>query len=86
MMTKFKESYSPSPVPVLLDRMFDIKEWLSPINAQLHNISNPHVFLIEKNLLDVVVLRYKNWTRDAEWKPDKDSSKGIPILKPVRFY
>jgi hypothetical protein len=83
MMTFFKESYSPSPIPQLLDQMYDIKEWLTPVNAQLHNISNPHVFLIQKNPANVAVLKYKHWSRDREWKPDVDPASGIPILAPV---
>ena len=33
MITFFKESYNPSPIPQLLDQIFDIKEWLAPVNA-----------------------------------------------------
>jgi hypothetical protein len=83
MMTMFEGSNSPSPIAFLLDQMFDIREWLTPVNAQLHNISNPHVFLIQKNTANIVVLMYKNWSRDLEWKPHNDPANGIPILTPV---
>jgi hypothetical protein len=62
--------------------MFDIMEWLVTVNAQLHNISNTHVFVIQKNTANIVVriLLYKNWSRDLEWKPDKDPANGFSIL------
>ena len=29
---------------IVLEEMFDIKQWLLPFVEQLHNHSNPHVF------------------------------------------
>ena len=46
MLSLFKASYTPSPEAVLLNRMYDVKEWLKPINPSLHNISNLHMFVI----------------------------------------
>ena len=83
MLSLFKASYTPSPEAVLLNRMYDVKEWLKPINPSLHNISNPHMFVIEKNVEGAVVLRYKNWSRDTEWKPSNDPNKGIVLLTKV---
>ena len=83
LMALFKDSYTPSPVPVLLEIMFDVREWLTPVNPQLHNISNPHIFFLTKNANGSVVLRYKQWSRDNEWLPSKDPSKCIEIIKQV---
>jgi hypothetical protein len=79
----FKESYTPDPEPILLKNMYDVKAWLKDINPELHNISNPHIFLIEKNRAEDVVLRYKNWSRDEKWKPAKDPDKAILFLRAV---
>ena len=63
--------------------MYNVRDWLAPINLALHNITNPHIFVITKNTTGDVVLRYKNWSRDTEWLPSKDSDKGITIVKQV---
>ena len=84
MMSLFKESYTPEPEPILLIEMFDVKSWVKPVNLHVHNISHPHVFVLEKNAEGGVVLRYKRWSRDMEWKPvSDDPSKEVVILKPV---
>jgi hypothetical protein len=63
--------------------MYDVKEWLKPINPMLHSISSPYIFVIEENMEAAVVLRYKNWSRDTEWKPSNDPNKGIVLLTTV---
>ena len=84
MMSLFKESYTPSPTPVLLKEMFDVRSWLKPINPQLRNISNPHIFVIEKSsVTGDVQLRYKHWSRDKLWKPSKTPGEELVVLKHV---
>lgn len=78
LIALFKDCYTPSPVPVLLESMFDVREWLAPVNPQLHNISNPHVFFLTKNTNGSVVLRYKQWSL-----PSKEPNKCIEIIKQV---
>jgi hypothetical protein len=63
--------------------MYDVRDWLRQINPGLHNISNPHVFVLLKNVSGSVVLRYKQWSRDQGWLPEKDPTKGIEMLKHV---
>jgi hypothetical protein len=63
-MSFFRTSFTPNPVPELLEVMYNVRDWLSPINPQLHNISNPHVFVLAKSDTGSVVLKYKNWSRD----------------------
>lgn len=77
LMSLFKGSYTPSPVPILLEVMFDVREWL-------HNISNPHVFFMKKSSTGSVVLKYKQWSRDNDWLPANDNiDGGLEILKQV---
>jgi hypothetical protein len=83
LMSLFKESYTPAPFPVLLEMMFDVREWLQPVNPQLHNISNPHIFCLIKNAAGSAVLRYKQWSREKEWLPSGDLNKCIEIIKQV---
>ncbi|XP_028417597.1 uncharacterized protein LOC114542047 [Dendronephthya gigantea] len=61
--------------------MYNVRDWLAPVNMSLHNISNPHIFVITKNGTGDVVLRYKNWSRDTNWLPSDNAEKGITIIK-----
>ena len=60
-----------------------IRKWLSPVNKQLHNITNPHVFVISNNEKKATVLRYKNWSRDLQWFPSKDTKEGVVVIDQV---
>lgn len=74
------ESYTPKPHAELLKQVFDIRTWMADITIDLHNIINPHCFVLRKSSRGDVVLKYKNWTRDEEWKPSNNVDDGIVIL------
>ena len=76
-----RDSYTPTPHVELLEMMFDIRSWMNPMRIDLHNISNPHCFVLEENSKGDVVLRYKNWTRDKEWIPSKNADECFPVLQ-----
>ena len=83
LMNFFQTCTTPNPVSELLTVMYDVRDWLLPINPQLHNISHPHVFVLKKNDSASVVLKYKNWSRDENWQPSNDPNKGLEILQKV---
>lgn len=86
LMSLFKDSYTPSPVPILLEVMFNVRDWLKPVNPQLHNIPNPHIFVLRKNTTGAVVLKYKQWSRDDDWLPANETGEGgFEILKEVYY-
>lgn len=68
-MDAVRNSYNSTPYVEVLDIMFDIRTWMAPARLEMHNISNPHCFVLEENSLGDVVLRYKHWSRDKEWHP-----------------
>jgi len=74
------ESYTPKPHAELIKKMFDIRTWMADITIDLHNIINPHCFVLRKSRKGDVVLKYKNWTRDSEWKPSNNLDDGMVIL------
>ena len=78
------QSYTPSPKPLLLSSMFDIKTWIEPAMKGLHNIIYPHCFKIFTASDGKVKMSYKQWSRDANWMPE--SSEGIEILKVMSFF
>lgn len=88
LMDALRRAYTPTPHVELMDTMFDIRQWIKPVAIPLHNITNPHCFVIQKACSGNVVLRYKNWSKDKHWLPSKDPLECINILKvklqPVR--
>ena len=83
LMSLFQNSFTPNPVAELLTVMYNVKDWLLPINPHLHNISNPHAFVLSRNTVGSVVLKYKHWSRDETWLPSDDPDEGLEILNHV---
>ena len=83
-MTSFENCYTPSPKSVEVERVFDVKEWMTPFSTTLLNISNPHAFKFTKAPSGKVVMQYKNWGSDKneKWKPiSPDPEQWLTILK-----
>ena len=76
-----KQAFTPSPLVEFVDVMYDVREWLRPAKAELHNISNPHCFVLKEATNGDVVLKYKHWSRDEEWKPSSVISDGVVVLE-----
>ena len=74
------KSYTPKPHAEVITEMFDIKSWMANITTDLHNIINPHCFVLRKSSKGDVVLKYKNWTRDRDWKPSNNLDDGLVVL------
>ena len=84
-MNALGEAYTPAPHVELMTTMFNLKKWMKPVSVPLHNITNPHCFVIEKSAGGDVMLRYKNWSREQEWLPSKNPDECIKILKVTKF-
>ena len=54
-----RNAYNPAPFVEVLTVMFDIRTRKAPARIDIHNISNPHSFVLEENSKGDVVLRYK---------------------------
>ena len=81
LIKAIRNAYNPAPFVEVLTVMFDIRTWLAPARTNIHNISNPRCFVLEENSKGDVVLRYKNWSRDKEWKPNRNPDDCITILQ-----
>lgn len=83
-MSTLEKCYTHSPKAVKVENVFDIKEWMTPFSATLHNISNPHAFKFTKAPSGKVVMKCKNWGSDQSenWKPDSPHpEQWLTILK-----
>ena len=80
-MEAIKEAYTPSPHVEFIDVIFDVKEWLRPAKMELHNITNPHCFVLKEAPNGDVVLKYKNWSRDESLKPSDSLNAGVVVLE-----
>lgn len=84
-MKAVSDAYTPSPFVEFVDVIYDVRTWLASAEAELHNITNPHCFVIKEATNGDVVLKYKNWSRDKTWKPSNVTDEGIVILQVCRF-
>lgn len=80
-MNAVRQGYTPSPTVEFLDLVYDVRTWLSEAETELHNISNPHCFVLKENANGDIVLKYKNWSRDKTWKPSGATEEGLVILE-----
>lgn len=81
LIKTIRNAYNPEPFVEVLTIMFDICTWLAPARINFHNISSPRCFVLEENSKGDVVLRYKNWSRDKGWKPNRNPDDYITILQ-----
>lgn len=81
LVNAVRNSYNPAPHVEILTMMFDIRNWMAPARMDIRNISNPHCFVLEENSKGDVVIRYKNWSRDKEWRPSRNPDECITVLQ-----
>ena len=86
LMGALEKCYTPMPKAVMLKAVYDVKKWMENITMPIHNVSNPHVFKIEKAANGKVYLQYKNWGSDntEAWKPENlgdTEDEGLELLK-----
>ena len=81
LMEAVKQSYTPSPGVELFDTVYDVRSWLDAASSELHNITNPHCFVLKETSNGDVVLKYKNWLSDKAWKPSGVTDKGVVIAE-----
>ena len=74
-------AFTPSPSVEFVDVMYDVRSWLTSAKAELHNIINPHCFVIKEASNGDVVLKYKNRSTDKTWKPSNVTDEGVVVLK-----
>lgn len=59
--------------------LMDIKSWLLPHTEELHNHSNPHIFLFYRNRDGHAEIKYERWTND-NWEP-RSENPGLKLIK-----
>lgn len=60
-MAAVEKSYTPSPYVEFVDTMYDVRSWLDAASPELHNITNPHCFVLKEASNGDIVLKYKHW-------------------------
>lgn len=68
LMEAIKESYTPFPHVQFITQIFDVKEWLQWAKIELHNITNPHWFVLKENPKSDVFLKNKNRSGDESFE------------------
>lgn len=59
-----QQSYTPNPNVILLDKIFDVRSWLTPNLHQIHGHSQPHCFRFQLDGTKAV-MHYKNWSHEC---------------------
>lgn len=80
------QAYSPCPHVEFADVIYDVKSWLREAKAKLHNITNPHCFVLRETAYGDVGIKYKIWSRDKTWKPGSLPSQGVVVLEVGHSY
>ena len=78
-----KESNKLVKEAIPLKMLMDIKSWLLPHTEELHNHSNPHIFLFYRNRDGHAEMKYKRWTND-NWEP-RSENPGLKLIKVQTF-
>ena len=71
LLSLIERSCTPTPSAVVLDGVWDFKEWLTPHMANIEQHSWYHVYRFTRNTNGAAVLHYKVYSTDA-WLPNKD--------------
>ena len=61
--------------------MYNGRSWLKVASTELHNITNPHCFVLKEASSDDVVLKYKHWSSDKLWRPSDVTEEGVIVLE-----
>ena len=81
LMEAVEQSYTPSPYVEFVDAMYDVRSWLDAASAELHNITNPHCFVLKEASNGDIVLKYKHWSSDNTWKPSDVTDEGVVVIE-----
>lgn len=62
-------STNPEPTVHLIGQLYDVRDWLSPFVQRIKGISKAHHFWFFRNEQGEVVMQFKEFITDAEWRP-----------------
>ena len=74
------QSFTPQPVTILLESVYDVRSWLLPYIDELQGHSQPHCFRFTLNQDGKSEMHYKKWSDDG-W-----SKEGLLLLKVMDVY
>lgn len=75
LMKVTAQSFSPQPITILLESIYDVRSWLAPYIDEIHGHSQPHCFRFTLNENEQAVMNFKNWSHQR-W-----SDEALLILK-----
>ena len=65
LMKVTAQSFTPQPITILLESVYDVRSWLAPFIDELHGHRQPHCFRFTMNNDGQEVMHYKNWSDDG---------------------
>ena len=76
LVAGFEKCFTPTPQGILLDKMFDVSQWISPHLESISMHSKPHVFKITRNSEGRAIILTKKWSTENIWKECEGSAMG----------
>jgi len=73
------ESYTPTPSTIVMENIYNLKEWLEPFIYPMTYHSQPHAFRFKENAVGQVEMTYKLWAGEQN-KPWQPTNKGPLIV------
>ena len=66
LMKVTAQSFTPQPITILLESVYDVCSWLAPFIDELHDHRQPHYFCLTMNKDGQAVMHYiQSWSDDG---------------------
>lgn len=76
LINGFEKSYTPNPQGIVLEKQFNVSEWIKPQLESISMHSKPHQFRIKRNAWGKGVISFKKWSDDANWMESVGAAAG----------
>ena len=80
LINAFEQSYSPAPTGVVMERMYNVSDWLKKHIEKIEYHTMPHQFKITRDDSGKARIMYKIWSSDDSWQDCEGDANGI-LLK-----
>ena len=77
LIDAFEQSYSPALTGIVIERMFNVSDWLQKHIEKMEYHTMPHQFKITRVENGKAKIMYKIWSSDSVWQDCEGDAKGI---------
>ena len=81
LMDQFEKSFTPKPTSVLMDKQYNISEWMTPYINAISGTMKPHLYKIKLNDTGKAYIQTKQWSTDESWADTDKEYEGLLLKK-----